>query len=262
MALIYNADLVPSKIELLAAWVPGRPWLDGADVSALTQLDAFRFDDPDGEVGIETHLVESADGRILQIPLTYRSAPLPGADAALVGTTEHSVLGRRWVYDGCADPVYVTALANAVLTGGTQADVEIDDRGRRTRKPTTVRVLGSGAATAPVAIPDYLTRLDDGPATVISAGELELVVLRVLDTAPDADGAQTLTGTWAGHDAPTVLAVVRIQDARAEHRALLPEEEAAGSDDPELEARIILEDSDERTEHPERTKRDSVQTPD
>jgi hypothetical protein len=69
-------------------------------------------------------------------------------------------------------------------------------------------------------------------------------------------------GTWAGHDAPTVLAVVRIQGARAEHRALLPEEEAAGSDDPELEARIILEDSDERTEHPERTKRDSVQTPD
>ena len=46
------------------------------------------------------------------------------------------------------------------------------------------------------------------------------------------------------------------------HRALLPEERAAGSDDPERESEVILEDSDERTEHPEQTKRDSVQTPD
>ena len=43
---------------------------------------------------------------------------------------------------------------------------------------------------------------------------------------------------------------------------LLPEEAAAGSDDPDEQARLILEDSDERTEHPEQTKRDSVQTPD
>jgi len=34
------------------------------------------------------------------VPLTYRGAPLDGAEDALVGTTEHGVLGRRWVYDG------------------------------------------------------------------------------------------------------------------------------------------------------------------
>lgn len=52
-------------------------------------------------------------------------------------------------------------------------------------------------------------------------------------------------------------------DARTEQRAdLLPEERAAGSDDPELEARIILEDSDARTEDPEGTKHDTGQTPD
>jgi hypothetical protein len=50
---------------------------------------------------------------------------------------------------------------------------------------------------------------------------------------------------------------------RIEHRAqLLPEEAKAGSDDPETQARLILEDSDERTEHPEQTRRDSTQTPD
>jgi hypothetical protein len=48
-------------------------------------------------------------------------------------------------------------------------------------------------------------------------------------------------------------------DSRAN---LTPEEAAAGSDDARRQAEIILEDSDERTEHPEQTKRDSTQTPD
>jgi hypothetical protein len=53
------------------------------------------------------------------------------------------------------------------------------------------------------------------------------------------------------------------EEARIEARSeLLPEEAVVGSDDPEEQARIILEDSDERTEHPEETKRDSTQTPD
>jgi hypothetical protein len=40
---------------------------------------------------------------------------------------------------------------------------------------------------------------------------------------------------------------------RIQHRAadLLPEELAVGSDDAEEQARILLEDSDERTEHPD-----------
>jgi hypothetical protein len=51
-------------------------------------------------------------------------------------------------------------------------------------------------------------------------------------------------------------------DARIESRAqLLPEEEAAGSDDPESQAAAILADSDERIEHRERTMRESHQTP-
>jgi hypothetical protein len=43
---------------------------------------------------------------------------------------------------------------------------------------------------------------------------------------------------------------------------LLPEETAVGSDDPEEQARVILEESEERTEEPERTRRESTQTPD
>lgn len=48
-----------------------------------------------------------------------------------------------------------------------------------------------------------------------------------------------------------------------ERRAgLLPEEEAAGSEDPEGQAEAILEESEERTQHPEETRRASTQTPD
>ena len=43
---------------------------------------------------------------------------------------------------------------------------------------------------------------------------------------------------------------------------LLPEEQAVGSDAPEEQARAILAESEERTEHPERTRRESTQTPD
>jgi hypothetical protein len=50
---------------------------------------------------------------------------------------------------------------------------------------------------------------------------------------------------------------------RIERRAeLLPEEQAAGgSDDPEAQAKAILEESDERTDDPSGTRAESTQTP-
>ena len=51
-------------------------------------------------------------------------------------------------------------------------------------------------------------------------------------------------------------------EARIESRAdLLPEETTVGSDDPEAQAEAILEESDERTDHPEETRHESHQTP-
>jgi hypothetical protein len=52
-------------------------------------------------------------------------------------------------------------------------------------------------------------------------------------------------------------------EARIDRRAeLLPEENAAGSEDPHEQASAILAESDERTEDPEGTQRASTQTPD
>lgn len=46
----------------------------------------------------------------------------------------------------------------------------------------------------------------------------------------------------------------------ARRAELLPEEQAAGSDDPHRQAEEILHDSEERTLHPEETGRESTQT--
>jgi hypothetical protein len=51
-------------------------------------------------------------------------------------------------------------------------------------------------------------------------------------------------------------------ESRIDRRAdLLPEERAAGSDDPQAQAEAILEESDDRTDHPAQTQRSSVQSP-
>ena len=68
-------------------------------------------------------------GAVLHVPLTYREAPLDGAEESLVTTVEHSAPGRRWVYDACIDPVFWTTLCAMTLTGvGQSSLIEIDGR--------------------------------------------------------------------------------------------------------------------------------------
>ncbi|MBF5082718.1 hypothetical protein [Quadrisphaera sp. INWT6] len=185
MAVLHPATIRPTKLEALQAWVPAQPWLDGADASQLELLGAYRLDDPDGEVGLEAHLLATTDGRVLHVPVTYRGAPLDGADDALITTMEHTALGQRWVYDGCADPVFLAAYREAITAGGRQADQFVaTDTGLVPREATAhVRGTGTGAG--------------DGGG--------ELTVLRF--PRPGAEPL-ALTGTWAGQDTPLVLAVL------------------------------------------------------
>lgn len=52
------------------------------------------------------------------------------------------------------------------------------------------------------------------------------------------------------------------QDRIEERALLLPEELAVGSDDPESQAQVILEESERRTEDPAGTQQESPQSPD
>jgi len=206
MALIHQATLTPTKVELLAAWLPGREWFPGAGVPKdLERVGCCRFDDPAGEVGIELFVVRDADGPLLHAPMTYRGTPLPGGEPWLIGTTEHTVLGTRWVYDAVGDPVFVAALAEAIRTGGREAAEFLDTaEGKVPREPMmSVRGGGHQAPGSPAEI----VRVDDGDPTVILTNLGELAVRRVLtDTPPD--GALTLTATWPGHPSPLVLAAL------------------------------------------------------
>ncbi|AVZ76916.1 1,4-alpha-glucan branching protein [Streptomyces lunaelactis] len=123
MAVVHNTTLTPSKVELLARWLPRQSWYVGSGREPeLTKVGGFRIDDPEGEVGIEFMVVTDGSGdqpMTYQVPLGYRGSPLAGADHALVGTTEHGVLGRRWIYDGTHDPVLVAQLF-ALIQGEAQ----------------------------------------------------------------------------------------------------------------------------------------------
>ena len=205
MALVYhNAELVPGKRELIRNWLPGRPWFDGdAD---RKPVGSFRFDDPEGQVGMEGFLIGGTDAPVLFVPLTYRAGPLDGAEEHLVGTTEHSELGTRWVYDGCADPVFVQCLVAAVLTGGTGVDHEYDLGNGPERQPTNAQVRGSGTPGTEVPAVQTVSSRDKGALTLVDAGGVEVVVAREVGTGVTAD--QTLAVTWKG-GADVVIAGVR-----------------------------------------------------
>ncbi|HYN98018.1 MAG TPA: hypothetical protein VES42_29605 [Pilimelia sp.] len=218
MAIVHQAQLKPTKLELLAPWLPDRPWFPAPAAAELERVAAYRFDDPAGEVGVETLLVRAGDGPLLHVPLTYRGAPLDGHDRWLLGTLEHSVLGRRWVYDGCGDPVYVGALAHAILTGGEQAEEFVDAAGQLERREPGATVRGSGVRAGDLTPVGAVLRVDDGDPTVVVTDTLELSVVRVLpdaDADADADGdgegggPPVLTGTWTGRSTPVRLASAR-----------------------------------------------------
>ncbi len=216
MAILHRADIRPKKLDLLGEWVPAQPWYAGGEHAELIAVGAFRFDDPLGEVGIETHLIQthgsSDDGATYQVPLTYRGAPLPGGESLLIGTMQHSVLGRRWVYDGCGDPVYATALAAIILGSATQAEEYVQRDGRLERRTPTASVMGIGRVGNEVTTVwgvEDLQCSSTGTRTVITAPTLELTLLRAVEPAAHAADEAALLGRWVGQNEPVLLATAR-----------------------------------------------------
>ncbi|MFI9844645.1 1,4-alpha-glucan branching protein [Nonomuraea sp. NPDC051941] len=194
MAVIHRTDLKPTKLELLTSWLPTRPWyLGGAGEPELAKAGGFRLDDPQGEVGIEFMVVTDTSGTqpiSYLVPLTYRGAPLDGAEHALVGTMEHGVLGRRWAYDGCHDPVLVAQL-QALIEGRVQA------QDQNTSDTPDREVTRSYLGGRPVPTDFSVTAVDDHEGTELPAPDgTTLRLHRVLRPAPD--DAPEATGHVAG----------------------------------------------------------------
>jgi hypothetical protein len=207
MAIIQRTTLAPGKLELLTSWLPGRPWYAGeAALPRLTKAGGFRLDDPDGEAGLEFMAATDVSGGepvTYHVPLSYRGTPLAGGDGALIGTAEHGVLGKRWVYDGTRDPVLVTQMFALLLGEATPQAQDISN----TVDPSVTRAITGNTGALPVEIAGVADR--PGSTDVIvrpaaAAGPLMLRVNRVL--RPNAPGLMTgslghVTAEWAGPDA-------------------------------------------------------------
>ena len=205
MALIYDAELRPGKMELISGWLPGTVWFPANEPVPVRKLGSFRFDDPEGAVGIET-LIVSAGPHTVQVPLTYRDAPLDGAERFLITEMEHSVLGRRWVYDAAGDPVYAAALEAALFSRQGQAPQYTERNGVRELLPESMRVFSTGMPDGAELVDAPASEPEDWAVSVIALSGWELSVVRLLDldgrTAPDP----SLQATWADQDVAVVLA--------------------------------------------------------
>ena len=209
MALMHQTTMAPSKLELLAAWLPSQPWFSG-DVSALESLGGFRLDDPAGEVGLEGMLLTAGDDTVYYVQLSYRGAPLEGGEDFLVGTSEHGVLGTRWISDAAGDPVYRQAIASIIAGGGRQAEEFVQDAsGNRVLREPAVRVQGTGRSTAQSPELADATVEQVGPLTRVSDDFAVLDIVRALDPELEPREDQYfLRASWGEHGGQAILAML------------------------------------------------------
>ncbi|WP_432101732.1 maltokinase N-terminal cap-like domain-containing protein [Streptomyces sp. bgisy091] len=192
MATIHRTTLEPTKLELLTGWLPEQSWYEGGGQSpALVRAGGFRLDDPEGEVGIEFMIVVDTGGQrpvAYLTPLSYRGSEAKDIPAeALIGTSEHGVLGTRWIYDGDRDPV-VRSQLEALLRGEAEPQKQSESN---TPDPTvTVHGADPGEVTGEARITRVLRQEDavDSPARRVVTGW----------TWPDATAVWGVVATFAG----------------------------------------------------------------
>lgn len=200
MAVIHKATLMPSKLELITGYLLTVPGLSPFAGDALSQVGAYRFDDPAGEVGIESHVLATASGDVLHLPVVYRNERRDELDDWFVGTMQHSVLGERWVYEAGADEIYIRELARAIITGGSEVDEVVETPDGPVLRDPSVNVRGSGVSGASVPAIDAVSAERRGTDTVVAAGQMTITIHHVIGSAanPPSAGNATLSGNWHG----------------------------------------------------------------
>ncbi|WP_026531248.1 1,4-alpha-glucan branching protein GlgB [Haematomicrobium sanguinis] len=134
--------LTTSLQQLLHEWLPTRRWFPGhaSETFELFEVGGFALEDPQGIVDLQVLMlqVKFADRQAtLFVPLTIRESKLPDLESWFVGKVQHEGAGQgqtdAFVYDGTADPVFVTQwlelaraqVAGALLSAGSSADVQL-----------------------------------------------------------------------------------------------------------------------------------------
>lgn len=175
-------NLAPALSGLLGAWLPRQRWFP-------VKTAEFTFE-PAGGLRLETATGEGTPGGaefevllvavsyptpggsrtdIVQVPLSFRPEPLPGAERALIGELPgtRTDAAHRWVYDGVHDASFVAAWLELMRHGGStpsgNATGHLVDSGYRLPFATgKVKVLAGEQSNSSVIVDD-----DDGGTVAI-----------------------------------------------------------------------------------------------
>jgi 1,4-alpha-glucan branching enzyme len=206
--------LHPPLDELLRTWLPGQRWFPVKNAQFnLAPVGTVHLDDSSGEVGLEVYLAAvtyaTADGGnrtdVVQVPLSFRGEPLPGAANALIGEASHPEHGQRWIYDAVHDPVFVSAWLELMRSGGSSLEGNATGHlvPSNYRLPTgtgTVKVLSGEQSNSSVIVDDGGSAAIVKFFRVLSEGRNpEVEIGAALTRASTAEVPATLgwvTGQW------------------------------------------------------------------
>ncbi len=169
--------MTPALSGLLGSWLPRQRWFPvksaefsfepagGLRLEAGGPVNAGAGGAAQFEVSIVAVNYPTADGNrtdVVQVPLSFRSAPLAGAESALIGEISGGAGGKagsRWVYDGVHDPAFVAAwlelMRNGVTTPAGNATGYLAESGYRFPFATgTVQVLSGEQSNSSVIVDD------------------------------------------------------------------------------------------------------------
>lgn len=181
MAILHHATLTPTKLELVTSYLDQLGWGGGP----VDLIGGYRYDDPDGEVGVEGLIATRGDDAF-HLPLTYRGAPLGEAEPYLIATVQHSALGQRWVYDATHDPVAVGCYLRALAGEQDQAVLNVFDAAEQlveVRDPSVIVTV-------------------ERPATV--AADDRVLIRRLDEDTPTEPDRPALVAEWPGNNSAVI----------------------------------------------------------
>ena len=206
MAIFHSSTNTPSKLDIITAWIGDQGWGPTAG-AALDLVGSFHLEDPEGEVGMQVHLVHG-EGDLFQVPLTYRATRVPGLEPAFLSTMEHSVLGTRFVYDGLGDHRFVSVFAGVAACGYGQTLGFVQHKGRWEAWPESTPIQGYGQVAGRVMVDGFKAVPADDDQLVLRNEQIELKVYRrLVDRGLPAIGT---SATVPGLSDPVMLAEVTV----------------------------------------------------
>ncbi|MFC3688219.1 maltokinase N-terminal cap-like domain-containing protein [Aquipuribacter hungaricus] len=184
MSVVPGPALDDELGRLLHTWMPAQRWYPakGRGVG-LRDLGAFAWPSSEPGVDVVTHVVGLDSGDrldVVQVPLTYRAAPLasavPGATVGVLGSGD----AARHVTDGPHDPAFVGALLAALRTGEGALPVPAG---------APSRVLSGEQSNTSIIVEPV-----DGPPAIVK-------LFRTLHPGanPDVEVLEALTRVGSGH---------------------------------------------------------------